>query len=502
MSKAVCKRINQAASASLLSRSSPKLKARQVSLLIVAGLLCTHTTKAMALEIGLPLSRLSIASLAINTIFALGLVLFSIRHFKINHRCKGLLQKNQREASALLAASSATWYWDLESDLVTFSPPLQTTLDNRKQITPRDSRVWAYLLPPDDLKHTNQLMLEAQTHCLTQFQQACRLKNNQEKYLSCIVSGSAYGINSKGQPSALTGTILFSRKETLTSASSVSYRTSLPDRMAKTTSKKPLQNHVTASNSQIAKQLLIVDDDPFIRQMLSGLLSNIKINAILASSGEEALSALSEHHIDLVLMDLEMPGGSGRDILKLIRGIPDYDCLPVISMTAGRPEKQLGSIDLSGFNAGISKPIDPQKLKRILNHYLKEEKQVNAKEKIEKQEERPKIMDLDIAMYYVEGNRELLTALLDNIHNDHYHDLEKFRDYQQNHNTHDAQRLLHTLKGIAGTIGATELKESCETLENQEPYQKDALATFEQAFLVLMKEIEIQNGTKRIKSAN
>jgi len=170
-------------------------------------------------------------------------------------------------------------------------------------------------------------------------------------------------------------------------------------------------------------------------------------------------------------------------------------------MTAGRLGKQLGDIDHSGFNEEISKPIDPQKLKRTLNHYLKEENQVNAKEKTERQEESPKIMDLDIAMYYVEGNRELLSALLNNIHNDHYHDLEKFRDYRQNHNTHDAQRLLHTLKGIAGTIGATELEESCKILENQEPYQKDALATFDQAFLMLMKEIEIQNGTKRIRSA-
>ena len=513
MRKAVCKRINKTTSASLLSSSSPKFKTPQIMLLMVAGLLWACTTKAMALETGLPLSQLSIPSMAISTIFALGLVLFLIRHFKINRHYNSVLQKNQRETSALLAASSATWYWDLESDLVTFSPALQTTLDDGKQNTPRDSRVWAYLLHPDDLKHTNQLMQEAQTHYLSQFQYACRLKNNQGKYLSCTVSGSASGINRKGQPSALTGTILFSREETRTSSSSVSYQTSLPGTVAKTATRKPqqtqhfspdekhLQNHVTPPGSQTVKQLLIVDDDPFIRQMLSGLLSSMKTNIILASSGEEALSALGEHYIDLVLMDLEMPEMSGQDVLELIRRIRNYDCLPVISMTSGRPRKHLVSIDHSGFNEEISKPIDPQKLKRILKHYLEEEKQVNAKEKTERQEQTPKIMDLDIAMYYVEGNRELLSALLNNIHNDHYHDLEKFRAYRQNHNTHDAQRLLHTLKGIAGTIGATELEESCGTLENQEPYQRDALATFEQAFLVLMKEIEIQNSTKRIRNA-
>jgi len=290
---------------------------------MVAWLLCAYATKAMALETDLPLSQLSITSLAINTIFALGLVLFSIRYFKISRHYKDVLQKIQHEANALLAASSATWYWDLKSDLVTFSPSFQTTLDGGKQITPRDSRVWADLLHPGDLKHTNQLMQEAQTHYPTQFQQACRLTNNQGKNPSCIVSGSACGINRKGQPSALTGTMLFSREETHTSSSSASYQASLPGTVAKTAAResqqtqhflpdeKHLQNHVTPPSSQTVKQLLIVDDDPFIRQMLSGLLSSMKINVILASSGKEALNALGEHHIDLVLMDLEMPEMSG-----------------------------------------------------------------------------------------------------------------------------------------------------------------------------------------------
>lgn len=499
MSNAICKRARQTASASFLNGASTKLKSPRRLLLMVAGLFYTHANRAMALDISLPLSRPSITSLAITIILTVSLVSFSTYYFKIKRRYINLLQKIQRQANALLAASSATWYWDLESDLVTFSPALQTTLGNTKNAPPKDSRVWTYLLHPDDLTLTNQLMQDAQLHSLTHFHQTCRLKNNQEKYLRCIVSGSACAINRKGQPLALAGTILFSREETLTASASFSNHASLSDGIEKSSLKEPLPNNVTLSNAQKTKQLLIVDDDPFIRQMLSGLLSNMKINAILASSGKEAMNALSEHHIDLVLMDLEMPGESGRDILKLIRGIPNYASLPVISMTAGRPEKQFGNVDHSGFNEGISKPIDPQKLKRILNHYLKEEKQVNVKEK---QEETPKIMDLDIAMYYVEGNRELLTTLLDNIHNDHCYDLEKFKDYRKNHNTHDAQRILHTLKGIAGTIGATELERSCETLEHQEPYQKNALVTFEQAFLVLMKEIEIQNGTKRIKSTH
>jgi len=290
---------------------------------MVAWLLCAYATKAMALETDLPLSQLSITSLAINTIFALGLVLFSIRYFKICRHYKDVLQKNQHKANALLAASSATWYWGLKSDLVTFSPSFQTTLDGGKQITPRGSRVWADLLHPGDLKHTNQLMQEAQTHYPAQFQQAFCLTNNQGKNPSCIVSGSSCGINRKGQPSALTGTTLFSREETHTSSSSASYQASLPGTVAKTAAResqqtqhflpdeKHLQNHVTPPSSQTVKQLLIVDDDPFIRQILSVLLSSMKINVILASNGKEALNALGEHHIDLVLMDLEMPEMSG-----------------------------------------------------------------------------------------------------------------------------------------------------------------------------------------------
>jgi len=265
----------------------------------------------------------------------------------------------------------------------------------------------------------------------------------------------------------------------------------------------PEKNHSLPQPSQKIKQLLVVDDDLFIRQMLSGVLSELPINIILASSGKEALDIMSSDNIDLVLMDMKMPDMDGSSTLKKIRNKKGCSTVPVISMTARssslNPEGYTKDTHRLGFNAHISKPIDPQNLKRTVNHYLKPENHVNAIEKRAFQNEGKEVLDFDIAMYYVEGNQELLLTLLKNIYSDHRHDLEKFRSYQENKQNRDAQRLLHTLKGIAGTIGATELEESCENLERHLPYQSNDVARFEHAFLTLMTEIEIINGPKSIE---
>ena len=84
------------------------------------------------------------------------------------------------------------------------------------------------------------------------------------------------------------------------------------------------------------KQILIVDDESVIRRTFSRILKSQNYDTIEAASGKEALSLIKNHPVDLVLLDLKMPGLNGVDTLREIRKI-DAE-LPVYVVTAFRTE--------------------------------------------------------------------------------------------------------------------------------------------------------------------
>lgn len=119
--------------------------------------------------------------------------------------------------------------------------------------------------------------------------------------------------------------------------------------------------------SEEKRRILLVEDDIINQEMLKASLSDT-YDIIVAQSGEEALDAVHEQYetISVVLLDLNLPGIKGIDVLKQIKGNTVYSCLPVIVMTSdGEAEVEclsLGAIDF------IPKPYPPSKviLARIL----------------------------------------------------------------------------------------------------------------------------------------
>jgi CheY-like chemotaxis protein len=111
---------------------------------------------------------------------------------------------------------------------------------------------------------------------------------------------------------------------------------------------------VSTSGSPAAKRILIVDDDPSIRYMLSRVLRDEGYEALSAASGLEGLNIAAAPEVDLVLLDLKMPGLNGQETLKELAVLRPG--LPVIMMTAypGR----LGEGGLTGVSALLQKPLD------------------------------------------------------------------------------------------------------------------------------------------------
>jgi putative two-component system response regulator len=120
--------------------------------------------------------------------------------------------------------------------------------------------------------------------------------------------------------------------------------------------------------------VLVVDDDPFNRQLIIqilGKLPNVKV--FEADNGENALLFLLENKdIDIILLDIHMPGMNGFETLKAIKKSKEYDSVSVIIVTTDPDEKvralQMGAVDL------ISKPYNPDTIREKVYLYSKKHK--------------------------------------------------------------------------------------------------------------------------------
>ncbi len=117
------------------------------------------------------------------------------------------------------------------------------------------------------------------------------------------------------------------------------------------------------------KRILVVDDEKNTRRLIEEILTKIKKYEIIqAANGEACLKKLDELALDLVLIDLQMPGIDGIETLKRIKQL--YPKLPVIIMTAhGTIEKAVSSMRLGSYDF-LTKPFPSERLKVTVKNAL------------------------------------------------------------------------------------------------------------------------------------
>jgi nitrogen regulation protein NR(I) len=117
------------------------------------------------------------------------------------------------------------------------------------------------------------------------------------------------------------------------------------------------------------KQVLIVDDEPNLRKILSAQLARDGYEVLTAEDGEQGLSVLRENHIDLVITDLRMPKVDGMTLLKeALREDPD---LPVVMITAhGTVDTAVEALKSGAFDY-LTKPFDKDEVRQIVGKALR-----------------------------------------------------------------------------------------------------------------------------------
>lgn len=116
-------------------------------------------------------------------------------------------------------------------------------------------------------------------------------------------------------------------------------------------------------------KVLIVDDEPDIRELLEITLSRMNLTTLSASDLVSARSLLSSHRFALCLTDMRLPDGDGLELVKEIQN--DYQSLPVAVITAhGSTETAITALKSGAFDF-LSKPVDLPKLRMLVQSALK-----------------------------------------------------------------------------------------------------------------------------------
>ncbi len=218
-------------------------------------------------------------------------------------------------------------------------------------------------------------------------------------------------------------------------------------------------------------RILLVEDNIVNQEMAIEILEEAGLHVEVANNGLEALSKVTQELFDGVLMDCQMPIMDGFEATKSIRHYPQFASLPILAMTAnammGDKEKCLAS----GMNDHIAKPIDISQLFLTMAKWIKPLNPEIAplKEVFKKDDVTEAIvvagLDMQGALTRVGGNNSLLLKLLKRFSQTQAGSMERMKALLEANDAKSAIREAHTLKGLAGNIGAQRLFEMAQTLE-------------------------------------
>jgi two-component system sensor histidine kinase/response regulator len=222
-------------------------------------------------------------------------------------------------------------------------------------------------------------------------------------------------------------------------------------------------------------RILLTEDNEINQQIAVELLEGVGASVKVANNGRVAVELLfngpQPPPFDVVLMDLQMPEMDGHQATLKIRSEPRFATLPIIAMTAHATiEERQRCLD-QGMNDHVSKPIDPNLLFETVARFYKAPAETAATpappEAPPAADGIPAIEGLDSrdGLARVAGNRTLYLKLLRQFAQQQGPAPRQIADALATGDRKLAERLAHTVKGVAGSLGAKEVQQAAAELE-------------------------------------
>jgi PAS domain S-box-containing protein len=222
-------------------------------------------------------------------------------------------------------------------------------------------------------------------------------------------------------------------------------------------------------------KILLTEDNEINQQVATELLEQAGFVIEIAVNGKDSLDKVLASGIpskyDIILMDLQMPVMDGYTAAQEIRKHPEFNNLPIVAMTAdamvGVKEKCI-SVGMADF---VTKPIEPDEIFGALVKWIKPGNRKPVDVPFQKEAEVDnsllvfKHIDVEDGLDRIGGNKKLYMSLLEKFHEKNVNIIEQIKTAIQNQDQELSVRLVHTLKGVAGNLGALELSAAAAKFE-------------------------------------
>ena len=233
------------------------------------------------------------------------------------------------------------------------------------------------------------------------------------------------------------------------------------------------------------QRLLLVEDNEINQQVALEILSVAGFQVDVASHGALAVEKAQQSRYDLVLMDMQMPVMDGLEATRSIRALPGMDLLPIIAMTANAMAAARQQCLEAGMNDHIAKPIEPDSLWQTLERWLPDPALPSAElsaelsaepnpQPLAAQDSEPAVpaplyhldgLDATAGLRRSMGRPQLYLSLLGQFVASQQDFAAAVRAALAQGDVTAAVRQAHTLKGVAGHIGAEAVSAAAEQLE-------------------------------------
>ncbi len=233
----------------------------------------------------------------------------------------------------------------------------------------------------------------------------------------------------------------------------------------------------------VGRRVLVAEDNAINQQIAREMLQDLGLVVDIAANGQEALAALDEHAYDLVFMDMHMPVMDGISATRAIREHARWASLPVIAMTANVLPEDRALCLQAGMNGFVAKPVEADALRAAVRQWLPA---ILPVEEAVRPAPAPVASDPRLAPLQRIAGLDPRTGLrrcghkpalyLDLLHRFVQAEAATADELMgalpapPGGPAFDAEPLrlrVHSLKGVAGNLGATGLQQQCEALERR-----------------------------------
>jgi PAS domain S-box-containing protein len=234
-------------------------------------------------------------------------------------------------------------------------------------------------------------------------------------------------------------------------------------------------------------RVLLAEDNPINQEVATELLRAAGLQVDVAANGAQAVQLARQQVYDLVLMDMQMPEVDGLAATRQLRAMPPYKRTPILAMTANAfGDDRRACLD-AGMDDHIAKPVDPELLYAMLGRWLPAQVHADAAEGPQGQDALAPVpaaqpaaaaapsdafggipgLTMSRALLYLPGRDQVFARVLRQFA-DNYTDGQPLLEAALDGGRWaEAGRLLHSLRGACGAVGASALLSQAEALEHR-----------------------------------